>query len=347
MVTLTTFREFLAFVIRRLASSALALFGVFVLVFLISHVLSPDPARLWAGPKARQSTIGAVAARYHLNLPLPQQFYYFLKDYLTGNLGTDPVTGRQISSEIAYYLPNTLELVLAALVVIVLVGVSLGYVSAMNFGSKKDTAIRIFYLVSWVTPTYLGAILAILVFSDYLHILPSGGMYSPVINAPPPVTGLFVLDSLIAGNLRAFASGMYHLALPALTLAFLNFGIITRVARSSILEVRWSPHVKSAAAKGLSERAINMRHVLRNGLIDVNTLSAVMFGWLLAGTVVVEQIFSWPGIGQFTYTVIASDDYPVLVPVVLVFTAGVILANFVADVLYSVLDPRIRLGGAR
>lgn len=347
MAGVTTLQELLGFILKRLASSVLALFGVFILVFLISHVLSPDPARLWAGPKARQSTIEAVTARYHLNLPLVQQFYYFLKDYLTGNLGPDPVTGRPISAEIAYYLPNTLELVLAALVVIVLVGVSLGYFSAMNFGSRKDTAIRLFYLVSWVTPTYLGAILAILVFSDYLHVLPSGGMFSPTISAPPTVTGVFVLDSLIAGNLRAFASGVYHLTLPALTLAFLNFGIITRVARSSILEVRWSPHVKSAAAKGLSERDVNVRHVLRNGLIDVNTLTAVMFGWLLAGTVVVEQIFSWPGIGQFAYMAISADDYPVLVPVLLVFTAGVIVANFFADILYSILDPRIRLGGAK
>lgn len=344
---MTTPQEFAFFVLKRAVSSLFTLFGVFVIVFLISHVISPNPALLWAGFKAKQSTVQAIAERYHLNVPLPQQFYYFLKDYITGNLGIDPVTGRPISSEIAFYLPNTLELVFASLVLVIALGVFLGYISAMNFGGKRDVAIRVFYLVSWATPTYLGAILAVLAFATYFKLFPSGGMYSPTLSPPPHITGIFVLDALLTGNLKDFASGLYHLTLPALTLAFLNFGIITRVARSSILEVRWSPHVKSAAAKGLSQREIRVRHVLRNGLIDVNTLGAIMFGWLLTGTVVVEQIFSWPGIGQFAFFAISSDDYPALVPIVLVFTAGVIIANFVADILYSVLDPRIRLGGSK
>jgi len=318
-----------------------------VIVFLISHALSPDPAKLWAGPKAKPSTVYAIEVRYHLNQPLPVQFYYFFKDYITANWGLDPLTGKPIAAEVAYYLPNTLELVLASLVLIVVVGVFLGYVSAINFGGYRDAAIRIFYLTSWATPTYLGSILAVLVFATYLKLFPSGGMYAPTLTPPPRITGIFVLDSLLSANWTDFVSGLYHLALPALTLAFLNFGIITRVARSSILEARWSPHVKSAAAKGLDQRTIRVRHILRNGLIDVNTLSAVMFGWLLTGTVVVEQIFGWPGIGYFAYSAIASDNYPVLIPVVMVFSIGVILANLVADVLYSVLDPRIRLGGAR
>jgi peptide/nickel transport system permease protein len=343
----TTSRELTLFLLRRILWSIVALLGVFIIVFLISHALSPDPARLWAGPKARASTVYAVELRYHLNQPLPVQFYYFLKDYLTGNLGLDPLTGRPIASELAYYLPNTLELVLASLVVIILLGVYLGYVSAVNFGGYRDAAIRVFYLASWATPTYLGAIVAILVFATYLKLFPSGAMYSPTLSPPPHITGIFVLDSLLTGNWKDFSSGIYHLALPALTLAFLNFGIITRVARSSILEARWSVHVKSALAKGLPERTVRIRHVLRNGLIDVNTLGAVMFGWLLSGTVVVEQIFGWPGIGQFAYSAIAADDYPALVPVVLVFAVGVIIANLVADILYSVLDPRIRLGEAR
>ncbi|MEM0121010.1 MAG: ABC transporter permease [Thermoprotei archaeon] len=347
MPDIATTQELTLFLLRRILSSIFAIIGVFVIVFLVSHALSPDPARLWAGPKARSSTIYAVEVRYHLNQPYPIQFYYFIKDYLTGNLGVDPVTGKSIASEIAYYLPNTLELVLASLVVIVVVGVFLGYVSAVNFGGYRDAAIRVFYLASWATPTYLGAILAVLGFATYLRLFPSGGMYSPTLTPPPHVTGIFILDSLIAGDWADFASGVYHLTLPALTLAFLNFGIITRVARSSMLEAKWSPHVKQAAAKGLPTTTIRVRHVLRNGLIDVNTLGAVMFGWLLGGTVVVEQIFAWPGIGQFAYSAIASDNYPVLIPVVLVFTVGVILANLVADILYSVLDPRIRLGGGR
>lgn len=340
-------RAFSIFLLKRVLATLLVLVGVMVIIFLISHVLSHDPARLWAGPRAKPSTVQAVEIRYHLNQPLEEQFIYFITSYLSGHFGIDPVTGRSIAAEIGYYLPNTLELVFAALAMILVFGVGLGYLGAMNFGKRIDTVIRVFYLTSWATPTFLGAILAVLLFSTYLHVFPSGGMYSPTLVPPPRITGIFVLDSLLGGRLQDLSSGLYHLALPAFTLAFLNFGLITRIARSSMLDARWATHVKGALAKGVPENTVRRRHVLRNALIDVDTVGAVMFGWLISGTVVVEQIFAWPGIGQFAYSAVASDNYPALVPIVMVFTLGVVVANFVADVLYSILDPRIALGGAR
>jgi len=150
------------------------LLGVSLIVFFISHVLSPDPALLWAGPKARPETIQAVAAEYHLNVPILTQLYYYFQGLLTGNFGLDPQTGRPILSEILFYAPNTLELVLAAMVIIVVAGVGLGYVSGMRFGTKTDSAIRVFYLLTWSTPYYLGALAAVLVFSSYIPIFPSG-----------------------------------------------------------------------------------------------------------------------------------------------------------------------------
>jgi peptide/nickel transport system permease protein len=158
------------------------------------------------------------------------------------------------------------------------------------------------------------------------------------------VTGIFLLDSLIELNLPAFLSGLHHLILPAAVLAFVNFGLISRAVRSSILNVRWSTYVKTARAKGLNEEEVKRKHILRNALIDATSLSAVMFGWLLTGTVVVEELFGWPGLGQFAYQAIYSSDYPVLIPIVVVFTLGVIVANFAADVAYSLLDPRIAMG---
>jgi len=340
-------KDFLKFMLRRAVGSFLVLLGVVLIIFLISHALNPDPAHLWAGPKAKPSTVEAVALRYHLNDPLPVQLYFFLVNLFTGRLGTDPLTGQSIASEIMFYVPNTLELVLAALVIIVAAGIGLGYVSAMNFSGPRDSAIRVVYLLAWATPTFLGSIVAVLVFATYIPIFPSGGMYSSGLTPPPRITGVFILDSLLGLRVQDFLSGLYHLILPAATLAFLNFGLIARIARSSILDVRWATHVKSALAKGLTQKEVRRRHILRNGLIDVNTLSAVMFGWLLSGTVVVEQVFAWPGIGQFAYNAIAADDYPVLIPVVIVFTVGVIVANFLADVVYSVLDPRIALGESK
>jgi peptide/nickel transport system permease protein len=284
-----------------------------------------------------------VAAEYHLNAPIFTQLYYYFQGLLTGNFGLDPQTGRPILSEILLYAPNTLELVLAAMVLIVVAGVGLGYVSGMRFGTKIDSAIRVFYLITWSTPYYLGAIAAVLVFSSYIPLFPSGGNGSVGV-AYTPITGIFVLDSLLQANWSAFESGLYHLVLPAATLALLSFGIVPRIMRSSILDTRWSTHVKAARARGLDEGEVRRKHILRNALIDTTTVVATTFGWLFSGTIIIEQIFSWPGIGQFSYNAIISANYPVLVACVFVFTLGVIIANFIADILYTVLDPRITLG---
>ena len=318
--------------------------GTIVIIFFISHVLSPNPAHLWAGPRARASTVIAVAARYHLNDPLYSQFYYFLRDLLTGNFGIDPLSGQPIVSEILFYLPNTLELVLVSFVILILVGIGLGYLSGMRFSTFADSVIRVIYVVSWSTPMYLGAIVAILVFATYIPVFPSGGMYSLSLSPVRTITGIFLLDSLLQLNFPAFLSALQHLVLPAAVLAFVNFGLISRAVRSSILNVRWSTHVKTARAKGLTENEVKRKHILRNALIDATSLSAVMFGWLLTGTVVVEELFAWPGLGQFAYQAIYANDYPVLIPIVVVFTLGVIVANFAADVAYSLLDPRIAMG---
>lgn len=319
--------------------------GTIVVIFFISHFLSSNPAALWAGPKAKQSTIQAVIQRYHLNSPWYDQLYFFIIGIFSGNLGADPVTGQPVMSEILFYFPNTLELVIAALVIIVILGVGLGYVSAINFGSKKDGLIRVAYTAAWATPTFFGSMTAILLFSTYIPIFPSGGMFNPSLNPPVTLTGIFVLDSLIEFNFVDFANGMYHLVLPAVTLALLNFGLVARISRSGILDVRWSPHVKTAYSKGLDEKEVRRKHILRNGLIEANTVVAVMFGWLISGTVVVEELFSWPGIGQFAYSAVTSDNYPVLIAVVVYFTIGVIIVNLIADIIYAVLDPRISLGG--
>jgi ABC-type dipeptide/oligopeptide/nickel transport system permease component len=336
-------RDFLPFLAKRVLATVAIMFGVVIIVFLISHVLNPDPARLWAGPKANALDIQQIEIQYRLNQPVTVQLYYFVVNIFSGNLGVDPVTGQSIAREIWATAPNTVELVVAALIITVALGVGLGYIAGMHFSTKLDSFIRLIYLAAWATPYYLGGIAAILIFSVHFRILPSGNMSTIAV---PSVTGIYLIDALLAFNFPAFASGLQHLILPALVLAILDFGIISRVTRSSVLDVRWSTHVKSARARGLPDSEANRRHILRNGLIDATTVSAVMFGWMLSGTVIVEQIFSWPGIGAFAYNSILNSDYPVLVPIVIFFTFGVIIANFAADVIYSLLDPRITLGNA-
>jgi peptide/nickel transport system permease protein len=338
-------RDFLPYLGRRVLGAIGVLIGAMLLVFFISYILNPNPAHLWAGARASKSTIAAVVARYHLDQPWYVQLYYFLQSYITGNLGTDPQTGKSIISEMAFYFPNTLELVLVSMVMIALLGVASGYFAGMHFGTKIDHAIRIFYLATWSSPYYLGGFLAILVFSSYIPLFPSGGMYSLTLaNQPAHITGIYILDSLIQLNGPAFISGLQHVFMPAAVLALLDFGLVARIMRSSILNARWSTHVKAARAKGMAEGEVRRNHILRNALIDTNTIIAVTFGFLLSGTIVIEEIFAWPGIGYFTYQAIVSINYPVLVPCVLLFTLGVIVANFIADVFYSLLDPRIALG---
>jgi peptide/nickel transport system permease protein len=343
---LVSLGEFLRYVARRGVGAVAVMFGVIITIFLVSHVLNPDPARLWAGARATNAQVELVRATYHLSDPIPNQLYYFIVNLFSGNLGVDPVTKQSISAEIAFYAPNTLELVVVALALTIVTGISLGYIAAMRFSTKLDLVIRLTYLVTWATPYYLGALAAILIFADYIPVFPSGGMFSLTITPPHAYTGVFLLDSLLSLNFDAFVSGLQHLILPAAVLAVLDFGVLTRVTRSSMLDVRWSTHVKSALARGVPEKEVSRRHILRNGLIDANTVSAMMFGWMLSGTVIVEQVFAWPGIGQFAYNAVVTNDYPVLIPVTIFFAFGVVIANFVADVVYSYLDPRIVLGGA-
>jgi peptide/nickel transport system permease protein len=337
-------RDFLPYLGKRVLGAVGVLVGAMLLVFFISYILNPNPAHLWAGARASQSTIAAVVARYHLDQPWYVQLYYFLQSYATGNFGIDPQTGRSILAEIGETFPNTLELVLVSMVMIVGLGVASGYIAGMRFGTKVDHAIRIFYLATWSSPYYLGAFLAILVFSSYIPLFPSGGMFSQTLAPINHITGIYILDALIQLNGPAFVSGIYHVIMPAAVLALLDFGLVARIMRSSILNARWSTHVKAARAKGMPEGEVRRSHILRNALIDTNTIIAVTFGFLLSGTIVIEEIFAWPGIGYFTYQAIVSINYPVLIPCVLLFTLGVIVANFIADVFYSLLDPRIALG---
>jgi ABC-type dipeptide/oligopeptide/nickel transport system permease component len=340
-------KDFLSFLGKRAIGTIAIMLGVVITIFLISHVLNPDPSALWAGARARVSTVQQIRAEYHLGDPLYVQLYYFVLNTFTGNFGIDPVTGQPIAKEILFYAPNTIELVLASLVIMIIIGVALGYVAGMHFSTKIDSLVRVVYLTTWATPYYLGSIGAILLFAVTIPALPSGGMYDLSLTPPASVTGVFVLDSILSLNFADLVSGLQHLILPAMVLAILDFGIITRVTRSAVLDVRWSTHVKSAKARGVSEGTANRRHILRNGLIDATTISAIVFGWMLSGTVIVEQIFAWPGIGSFAYNAIQTFDYPALVPVVIFFTFGVIIANFIADVVYSLLDPRIALGSAK
>lgn len=321
----------------------LLIIGVTFITFLFSHIMLPDPARLWAGRHANPARVQEIVVLYHLNQPVYIQYWYYLKGIFTGNLGYDPRTGAPILSQILGYFPATFELVLASVVMVAVVGIPLGAIAAARNRRATDHVIRVFYLIGWATPSFLGALVLQFIFTYYLGLLPDQGAIGSSFIIPSR-TGMPIIDSLIAGNLEAFLSSVQHLILPAVSLAFLNFGIVTRMTRASMLEVLPQDYVKAARSKGLTEYVVIYKHALRNAMISTVTVLFLMAGWLLGGDVVVEAIFGWPGIGEYAYNAVVNYNFPAIIGVTVVFSIGVIVANLIADILYAVLDPKVEWG---
>jgi len=321
------------------------LFGVLLLTFVVSHVVTPYPARAWAGPRASESTVQTIANRYHLNDPLPIQFYYYLSDLFRGDWGVSPSTGQPVLANILAFFPATIELTIVAFLLSVAVGIPLGVVSAVHRDQPVDHLLRLVSLSGIASPPFLVALLMQLILFYYLRIFPeSGGRISPLISPPTHITGLFLVDSLLTGNLPAFVSSLQHILMPALALALVTFGLATRLTRASMLEVLRTDYVRTARAKGLNNRTVIYKHALRNALISTTTIMSSAFAFLLGGTVVIETIFSWPGIGRYAAQAVLNLDFPAIMGTTLVFALGVVLCNLVADTLYALLDPRIKLG---
>jgi peptide/nickel transport system permease protein len=328
------------FIGKRLVQLIPVLIGITVLTFLFTHLTATNVCNAWF-PHADPTTIANCQATQAQ--PVLTQYWNYVVNLVHGNWGAS-VQGVSVFPAIADGLPATLELVLASLFLMIIIGIPLGVVAARSSGHLGDHLVRIFYLSGWATPTYLGAVIAALFVAPYFG-LPSHGEYS---TNPPPFhqwTHMSVLDALLAGNLPWTGDAIAHLILPALTLAFINMGIATRMTRASMLEVIPLDYVKSARMKGLTDFWVMYKHALRNALITTTTVLGVTAGGLLAGTVVIEEVFGWPGIGAYAYTAIggggAPPNYDGTIAVVAVFAVGVVIANLVADVLYGVLDPRV------
>jgi len=328
------------FVGKRLLQLVPVLLGITILTFVFTHLSVVNPCNQWF-PHADPTTLANCQRQF--SRPLPEQYVTYLSNLLHGDWGAS-VGGVAVYPAIADGLPATLELVLASLFLMIVIGIPLGVIAAQSAGRWADHLVRVFYLSGWATPTYLGAVIAAIFVAPYLG-LPSHGEFT---NNPPPFpqyTHLSVLDALLALNGPYVLDALAHLVLPAATLAFINMGIATRMTRASMLEVLPLDYVKSARMKGLSEFWVLYKHALRNALITTTTVLGVTAGGLLAGTVVVEEVFGWPGIGAYAYTAIGgggnAPNFDGAVAVVAVFAVGVVVANLIADILYGVLDPRV------
>lgn len=331
--------DLIVFVGKRLLQLIPVVLGVILVTFVVGHLAVSNPCSVWVGPHAKPATVKACVAYFGLDQPVWVQFYSYLHSLVLGNWGNDPQGATPILPAVALALPATVELVLTALALMILIGIPLGVVAAYYNGRWPDHLIRVFYLAGWATPTYLGAFLLVLA-APYLG-LPYTGAFS-VQNPPiPQPTHMSVLDALLALSPTWFTDALSHLVLPALALALLNLGIATRMTRGSMLEVLPLDFIKTARMKGLGEAVVLFKHALRNSLITTTTVLGVTAGTLLSGTVIIEELFGWPGIGSYAYNAIVTYNFPGEIAVTVVFAIAVVLANLVADVLYGLLDPRV------
>jgi peptide/nickel transport system permease protein len=308
------------FLARRLAQSAVVLLGVTLVVFLLLQLVPGDPVRVALGTRFEQETYDALRERAGLDRPLPVQYLSYVGNALTGDLGVSFRSGEPVTTIVLERLPATLTLAFFAVLFALLVSFPLGILSAVRNGSALDHVARVFSQFGVSVPDFWMGILAIILFTGVLGWLPPSG-YTPLSEDP--------------------VDWFKHLVLPSVTVGLVTAAILTRFIRSSVLEAMSEDYVRTAEGKGLSPRRVVTRHVLRNALIPVVTVAAVQLASLLGGVIVIEVLFSWPGLGQLTFDAVRARDYPVLQGAVLLVAALFLLTNLLVDLLYAKLDPRI------
>ncbi len=333
-----------SYLLRRLVGFAAVMVGISIITFGISHLVPTDPAVVALGDHATDAQIDAFREKYGLNKPVPEQYWIYVTNLIQGDLGISLRTRRPVADDLLDFFPATFELSLTALVLSILIGIPAGVVSATARNRLPDHFVRILSLIGGSVPIFWLGLILIGFFYGRLGWLPGGARIDRFIPPPPLVTGLFTVDSVLAGNSKAFWSSVHHLILPALALGDFSTAIIARMMRSSMLEVLNHQYVLSARARGLRQGRVVWRHAARNALIPTVTTIGVTFGSLLSGAVLTETIFSWPGLGRYATNSAINLDFPAVMGVTLLAALVYTITNLIVDVGYQWLDPRIRHG---
>ena len=338
--------ERLKFIGQRLVYLVLMLLGVATVVFLLARIAGdPVTANLSQRALSDPAVVEAYRVRYGLDKPLLTQYVYYIRNLLQFDLGTSIRTNTPVLQELARCYPATIELALFSILIASVFGILFGVISAVRRNSVLDQAVRAVSVTGVSIPSFWFALLALFVFYYKLHLLPGPGRLSNSFSAPVRATGLYVLDSLLEGDAAKAVDALRHLILPACVLAAFTMGLITRTTRSNLLDVMSTDYIRTARAKGLSGGALVTRHALGNALIPVLTVIGLGLGNLLGGMVLVETIFNWPGVGQFAYESVMSADFPAVIGVSLLIALNYMVINTVIDILYGVIDPRVRCQG--
>ena len=329
------------YIVKRLAMLVPVMLGVSIIAFSLIHLAPGDPARTMLGERATQEQLNEIREKYGLDKPLYVQYGIWLNGVLHGDLGRSITTHEEVAKEIGDRFPNTMELAIAAMIFAVIIGVFAGIISATKQYSITDYTCMGVALFGISMPVFWLGIMLMMIFGVFLGWLPIGGRIDLLIPFQR-VTGFMVFDSIITGNFPALISVLRHLILPAVALGTIPMAMIARVSRSSMLEVLRQDFIRTERAKGLSERMVIYKHAVRNAMVPVVTVIGLNFGLLLAGAILTETVFSWPGIGRLVVNAVYERDYPLVVGCILVFAIVFVIVNLITDILYTRIDPRIQ-----
>lgn len=331
-----------SYLVRRLIWMVFVLLGVMTAIFFISRVIPADPIAALLGGQAPPELVEKLKAKWDLDKPIFRQYVIYLVRLVRGDLGLSIASGQPVIEDLAHYFPATLELATAGTLLSLVFGLFFGVISAVKRGSLWDHLCRVMALFGVSMPVFWSGLLLLLLFYYQLGWLPGGGQLPFYMSPPPRVTGLVTLDSLLSGRFDVFLCALRHLALPALVLSFFGTAAISRITRSSMLDVLREEYVTTARAKGLREWTVIMKHAFKNAVLPVITIVGITYGRLLEGSVITETVFSWPGLGRYATNAFLALDFPAVVGSTILIALLYALTNLVVDISYAYLNPRIR-----
>lgn len=332
----------LRYILGRAIGLVLVILGTVTVLFLVQEMIPGDPIRAFAGERVRAEQVEILRREFGLDKPLYVRYGTYLWNLARGDLGISLTSQRRVQEDMRAYLPATLELAVVSIAIIAALGIPLGVLAAQHSGRALDQATRLLAFVGAGLPVFWLGLMLMILFYGKLGWLPGGGRIAfglPRLDGP---TGSYLLDSLITGNLQAFASTVAHLVLPVVTLTLGRLTVVTRLLRSTMLEILHEDYIRTARSKGVSERKIGFKHALRNAATPAITILGLQFGWILQGTILVEVVFSFPGIGYYAYNAMINHDLPVILAFTLVIAITFVVMNFLVDTLYAVVNPKLR-----
>jgi peptide/nickel transport system permease protein len=335
----------LRFVARRLGAFVLLMLGITFVAFVLTELVPSNAAATNLGEQAAADpeAVKAFEEHYGLDRPLPIRYLIYLEHLVHGDLGESSLTHQAVTHDLGTFIPATAELALYSIVFAAFVGVAFGIIAGLRRNKPTDHALRVASLAGISMPTFWIALIVLYVGFYRLGWFPGGQRLDPGTSPPPEITGLYTVDALLHGDVGLFGTAFHHLLLPALVLAAFNISLLTRFTRSAVLEVVGNDYVRAGRAKGMPERVVVRRYIVRSALPAVVTVLGLVFANVLTGAVLVEKIFSWPGVGQYAYQAAVNVDVPAIAGVSIFVAAVYVTVNFIVDILYGVIDPRIRV----